>query len=139
MSEENKEIVRRSLEDVSAADMSAFDKYFASEVVYHGAGEPDIQGLDGLKELVSMYLSAFPDVKTEIQDQAAEGAKVWTRYSHTATHTGELFGIPASGNKISVTAMSVHRLAGGKIAEFWDLTDLMSLMRQIGAIPTPGA
>ena len=139
MSEENKEVVRRFYEEVTAGDTSAFDKYCASDVVLHQAGEADIQGLDGFKELVRMYLSAFPDATTEIHDQAAEGDKVWTRFSHTGTHKGELFGIPASGNRMSITAISVNRLAGGKIVEVWDVTDNMSLMQQIGAIPAPGA
>ena len=90
MSEENKEIVRRSFEEITAGDMGAFDKYFASDLVYHGTGGMEIQGVDGFKEMVSMYLSAFSELKTEIHDQAAEGDKVWTRLTHVATHTSRL-------------------------------------------------
>ena len=139
MSEENKGLVRRFYAEVTAGGTSAIDKYCASELVMHQAGEADIQGVDAFKELVGMYLSGIHDVGTEIHDQAAEGDKVWTRFTHTGTHKGELFGIPASGNDMSISAMSVIRLAGGKIVEMWDLTDNMTMMQQIGAIPAPGA
>ena len=114
--------------------MSAIDKYFASDLVCHGTGGKEIPGVDGLKEMVGMYLSAFSELKTEICDQAAEGDKVWTRAEHFATHTGELLGIAPTGRGVSVGAMSVHRLAGGKIVEMWDFTDEMSLMQQLGVI-----
>ena len=66
MSEENKEIVRRSFEEITAGDIGAIDKFFASDLVYHGTGGMQIQGTDGLKEMISMYLSAFSELKTEI-------------------------------------------------------------------------
>ena len=138
MSEENKEIVRRSFEEITAGDIGAIGKYFASNLVYHGTGGMEIQGIDGFKEMVSMYLSAFSELKTEIRDQAAEGDKVWTRVTHAGTHTGELQGIAPTGKGISIGAMSVHRLAGGKIVEMWDFTDEMGMMQQLGVIPAPG-
>ena len=101
MSEENKEIVRRSYEEITAGHISAFDTYFASDIVYHGSGEMELQGIDGLKEYASMYVSAFSDLKTEIHDQAAEGDKVWTRATHVGTHTGDLQGIAPTGKGIS--------------------------------------
>ena len=138
MSEENKGIVRRSYEEITAGDMGAFARYFASDLVLHGTGGMEIRGIDGFKEMVSMYLSAFSELKTEIHDQAAEGDKVWTRLSHTGTHTGELQGIAPTGNGISIGVMNVHRLDGGKIVEMWDLTDEMGMMQQLGVIPAPG-
>ena len=138
MSEENKEIVRRSFEEITAGHIGAVDKYFASDLVYHGTGGMEIQGLDGFKEMVGMYLGAFSELKTEIHDQAAEGDKVWTRVNHVGTHTGDLQGIAPTGKRISIGAMSVQRLAGGKIVEMWDFTDEMGMMQQLGVIPAPG-
>ena len=138
MSEENKEIVRRSYEHITAGDIDAFDSYFASDLVYHGTGGMEIRGVDGLKEMARMYISAFSELKTKIHDQASEGDKVWTRASHVGTHTGELMGIAPTGKGISIGSMSVHRMAGGKIVEMWDFTDEMGMMQQLGVIPAPG-
>ena len=70
--------------------------------------------------------------------QATEGDKVWTRVNHVGTHTGELQGIAPTGKVVSIGAMSVQRLAGGKIVEMWDFTDEMGMMQQLGVIPVPG-
>jgi hypothetical protein len=32
----------------------------------------------------------------------------------------------------------IHRIAGSKIAESWANVDLLSMMQQLGVIPTPG-
>jgi len=54
------------------------------------------------------------------------------------THTGDFMGIPASGKRVSVVAIGIMRTADGRIAEFWGSPDVMGLMQQIGALPTPG-
>ncbi len=139
MSDQNKELVRKSFEHTAAGDLGAFDKYFSSDLVYHGTAGVEIQGLGGLKEMASMYLNAFSEIKMEIHDQAADGDKVWTRLNIVATHTGELQGIAPIGKGISIGMMTVHRLAGGKIVEMWDITDEMGMMQQLGVIPAPGS
>ncbi|MGW7415037.1 ester cyclase [Streptomyces sp. NPDC054863] len=51
------------------------------------------------------------------------------------THDGEFFGIPASGNRISVQAMNFYYLADGRIVGERGQPDLLGVMRQIGAVP----
>lgn len=84
-----------------------------------------------------MYRSAFPDLRFSVQDMVAEGEKVATRVGISATHEGELLGIPLSGRRLSFTAMELYRLEGGKIAEQWVNVDTLGMMQQLGAIPAP--
>jgi len=45
---------------------------------------------------------------------------VLTRVTHRAIHDqGELLGIAPTGEEWALTAMYVHRIEGGKIAEEW--------------------
>ena len=46
-------------------------------------------------------------------------------------------GIPATGKPIAVEALSVFRIADGKIAEEWTVWDALGLLQQIGAVPAP--
>jgi len=54
------------------------------------------------------------------------------------TQQGELLGIPPTGKHLRFGGMSIFRLAEGKIAEQWEEWDKLDLMRQLGAMPSPG-
>ena len=53
------------------------------------------------------------------------------------THWGELFGVPPTGKPVSITGIVVSRVAVRKIAEEWEVIDLLGVLRQLGAVPTP--
>ncbi|MFE3846262.1 ester cyclase [Thermoplasmatota archaeon] len=44
--------------------------------------------------------------------------------------------MPASGKQIAVPVIGIAQLVDGKIAEWWNFTDRLSWMQQIGAIPS---
>jgi predicted ester cyclase len=73
-----------------------------------------------------------------IELQVAEWDKVVGYWTMTATHGGELMGIPATGKRVKLTGVSIMRIAGGKIVEEWNEADQMSLMQQLGVVPAPG-
>jgi steroid delta-isomerase-like uncharacterized protein len=73
-----------------------------------------------------------------LDPQIAEGDRVVTPLTFRATHRGELQGIPASGKRVEIRALNIHRILGGKIAQAETVVDMMGLMQQIGAIPAPG-
>jgi predicted ester cyclase len=64
----------------------------------------------------------------------AEGDKVATRMRITATHKGELQGIPPTGKKVSISASDFVTIRNGKLVEHWVDTDQLGLMQQIGVI-----
>jgi steroid delta-isomerase-like uncharacterized protein len=136
MSEENKAIVRREIEEVFSAqgDLDVADEIFAPEYV----GYPeDVRGPEGAKETAKMYRNAFPDVQLSIEDQVAEGDKVVTRWIGSGTHQGEMMGIAPTGNQVRVDGMTISRIEDGKIVEEWEIYDALGMMQQLGAIPSP--
>jgi steroid delta-isomerase-like uncharacterized protein len=139
MSEENKEKVHRFLEETfNEGNLDVVDEIFASDYVLHDPGIPEeVSGPEGIKQFVQMYRSAFPDTHITVEDQLAEGDEVVTRWTGRGTHQGELFGIPASGNRVEDTGITISRFEGGKIAEDWTNSDFLGLMQQIGAVPSP--
>jgi steroid delta-isomerase-like uncharacterized protein len=140
MSEENKAIARRALEEVFSGqgDLDVADELFAPNYVGHDPASPeDIHGLEGVKEFAGMYRNAFPDVLMSVEDQVAEGDMVVTRWIASGTHQGDLMGIAPTGNRVTVAGTSVERIVNGKIEETWDNYDALGMMQQIGAIPSP--
>lgn len=79
--------------------------------------------------------SAFSDVRRPIEDLVVENDKVALLQRLEGKHTGDFLGVPATGNTVSVRAMSLLRIADGRIAELWGCLDSHRLMQQVGAIP----
>ena len=139
MSEENKTLARRVLEEVfNEGNLDVVDEIFAQDYVHHDPTMPEEgHGREHIKEFASMYRSAFPDVRIEIEDQIAEGDKVVSRWVASGTHEGDLMGIAPTGNRVTVVGTTIERIADGQIAETWDNYDALGMMRQLGAIPSP--
>ncbi len=133
--EENKALVGRAFEEGwNAGNLEVFDEVTSSDYVLHDPSLPeDVVGVDGIKGFASAFLGAFPDLRFAIEEQVAEGDKVVTRWTSSATHQGELMGIAPTGNRTEVSGVTVSRISGGKIAEDWNSWDALGLMRQIGA------
>lgn len=133
-SEENKALVRRAWEGVSEGNLYVFDEVYAADCIIHEPDE-DVRGIEGLKQFVSMFLEAFPDLSITVEDEIAEGDKVVTRWRARGTHQGELRGIAPTGNRVNVSGITIHRIEGDKIVEEWESPDNLGLMQQIGAVP----
>jgi predicted ester cyclase len=93
---------------------------------------------EGLKQFVTMFRSAFPDLKATVVASAAEGDELWVQAEVTGTHQGELGGIPATGKKVKVLMFDRVRFKDGKAIEHWGLTDDMGMMTQLGVVPEMG-
>ena len=61
----------------------------------------------------------MPDWQTMIDDLIAEADEVVARITMTSTHTGDFWGIPATGNQVEFTGIYIVRIANGKIVEHW--------------------
>ena len=88
--EENKEIVRRVIEDgVNGQNPAVFDELISPTFVDHEAEGSEPRGPEGEKELLSSVRESFPDWRWEIEDMLAVEDKVVTRYVARGTHKGE--------------------------------------------------
>jgi steroid delta-isomerase-like uncharacterized protein len=137
MAEDNKDLSRRFFEVMSSRNVEWFDEVMSPDYVQHDPVLPeDTHGIEAIKETMSGYLDAFPDLRMTVQDQIAEGDKVFTRWVAEGTHQGELMGVPPSGNRVHVEGMTIDRFENGKFVESWDNWDALGMMQQMGAIPT---
>jgi hypothetical protein len=73
--EENKAIVRRFFEAFSRNDVAAFEEVTSRDVVYHTAPPGLAAGIQGYRELMTMYHSAFPDLQLTIDDVACSSLR----------------------------------------------------------------
>src|SRR5947209_10646479 len=117
--EDNKATARSSFEEVmNNVNLAVIDEVFSPTYMLH-APSGLVHGLEGFKQFVLGYRSAFPDALYTIEEMIAEGDKVVTRWSGTGRHLGELMGIPPTGKRATVTGISIGRYEGGKLVEEW--------------------
>jgi steroid delta-isomerase-like uncharacterized protein len=136
MSEANKGLVRRICEEViNKGNFGILDEAVSNDYVYREATVGEKRGKTGFRELVTMYRTAFPDLKMTIEEQVAEGDKVVTRWTAIGTNRGELMGRAPTGKQVRVQGMVVTRFVNGKIAEETEIYDALGMLRQLGALP----
>ena len=136
--EAHKTIVMQLYEEVfNRGDLDLVDTLISPKVVNHDPQLPPgvPNGPRGLKAVVTMLRSAFPDDHHTIEDLVAEGDKVVVRLTHSGTHQGSFLGLPPTGKHISQTSIHIFRFAEGKLVEAWANRDDLGLMQQLGTIP----
>jgi predicted ester cyclase len=138
--EENKALVRQFYAEIDAGNIDAMDELVAENYVDHNpAPFPGLPaGREGLKRAFEIFWKATPG-RHEIEDQIAEGDKVVTRLTAYGRHEGDLPGpLHATGADLRETAVAIHRIVNGKLAEHWSDRNDLALMQQLGVITLPG-
>ncbi len=133
--ESNKQIVRRYQDAYNSNDLDALQNIMAEDVLTPTIIPGFPKGLEGAKAIHRKTLIGMPDAHTRIDELIAEADRVVARHTLTGTHTGDFFGIPATGKEISVSGVYIVRIADDKIVEHWGIEDEAGLLRQLGVIP----
>ncbi|MFX0200843.1 MAG: ester cyclase [Candidatus Hodarchaeota archaeon] len=129
--EENKAIVRRWFEATNIQNLSVFNDLVAPDFIDHTR---QVQGLENVKQFVTMVFKAFPDFHAKIEDIIAESDKVWVRSTVSATHISEFRGLVPTGKKFTEASVDIFRVVDSKIVEGWNIQDELNFLKQIGAI-----
>ena len=136
--EENKALVRRFYEAIDKGDIDVLDELVAEDYADHSPPPfPFPPGREGLKQSFQLFWESTPG-RHVIEDQIAEGDKVVTRLTCYGQQTGDLPGIPATGNDMEMTATVIHRIAGGRLVEKWSDKDVLRMLQQLGVLPAMG-
>ena len=133
--EGNKEVIRKGWESYAKGDLDGIATMYHDDVVFHGAADEEIQGRDALIAWDNDYLMAFPDIEAHVEDQIAEGDRVFSRVRTVGTNTGPLMGKAPTGNRVELRLMTVHRFRDGRVAEEWAVFDRLDMMTQLGHVP----
>jgi steroid delta-isomerase-like uncharacterized protein len=134
--ESAKALARRVFDEVwTQGNLDVIDELFASDCTSFDPVNGEVRGPAGVRGLISMYRTAFPDTRMTILHQLAERDWVATHWTATGTHQGELMGIPPTGTQVTVSGVQLMRVVDGKIVEGTGVFDALGLLQQIGAVP----
>mgnify|MGYP001156896370 FL=1 len=134
MSAENKALFQDFIDGMNNQDYTFIDRLIDPNFVDHDPAPGQAPGLQGIKDLMKMFFTAFPDIHVTIDHVVADGDTVAGAVTTTGTQDGDFMGIPKSGKKISMREIHMMRVADGKMVEHWGLGDSMSMMQQLGVL-----
>ena len=138
--EENVELMRRWFREVwnEGRTQTIYD-LLAPDAVAIGELEDgsELRGPAEFVPFVERLRGAFPDINVAIEDAFGAEDKVVLRWSATMTHRGDHLGMPATGQKVRITGMTIARIVDKQIIEGWDNWDQLEMLKQIGAYERP--
>jgi len=135
MSAENEAVVRRFYEQMcNERKNDLAGELFTEDHIMHDPQVPAGTGPQGMVDVVSVYQKGV-EGHWGIEEVISADDKVIVRWTGSGTHVAELNGIPPTGKKIAVDAISIHQVRDGKIAESWEVWDTLGFLQQLGVVP----
>ena len=126
-------LAERYLRGLNDHDPDAVDGFVALDYVNHNAYVTD--GREANRVWWSTFFTAFPDIKATMDDLVVAGDRVVGRFTYRGTHTGPLYGVPATGKPIEMRSIDIWRIENGLFVEHWDELNYLELFQQMGLIP----
>jgi len=107
------------------------DKNFDKQITLISSPE-NVVGIENFKAYYSNYLTGFSDIKFTVIDVFGQGNKIIKHWNFKGKHTGNFFGIPATGKTVNVEGVTLVKMKNGKIAQEQDFMDNWVFMQQLG-------
>ncbi|WP_250286217.1 MULTISPECIES: ester cyclase [unclassified Frankia] len=130
----NKTIARRLYEEiVNEGRLELLDDFLAKDASRStGSGT---FGRDSFASHVTELRHNVTDLKTTVTDIVAEGDRVVVFWRIQGIHSGEVWGVPGTGNTIDGTSISLITFHDGKVVDYVVTPDRLTILQQLGAIP----
>jgi predicted ester cyclase len=128
----------RELELYDTGDVACADEVFAPDLIDHNAPADAASGIDGMRASIAAVRDGFTGTQHRIlfHRELSDGWVV-IHWQMTATHTGDAFGVPASGNPVAINGNDIMRVVDGKITEIYHVEELLKLTQQISTGAQP--
>lgn len=135
--EDNKKTARRLVkEGINTGNWAVMEEIISPSAVDHSLPPGLPSNREGFKMFMTGFRAAFPDLTYTVQDEMADGDKVYNLSMGTGTMKGDFQGMKASGKKATWQEMHVVRFdASGKVVEHWATVDQVSMLTQLGFMP----
>ena len=135
--ETSKNLARRFyVEILNARQIETVDDLAVAEYDEHEPLPGQRDNREGLKDRVRILTEALSPTFT-IEDMIAEGDRVVVRWTNRGTHVAPFIGIPPTGRTFEIAGIDVYRVENDRLAEHWHVVDQLTMLQQLGLLPTP--
>lgn len=137
-SEDVHALFQRFEEAMNARQLDRLDDVLTPDFVRHCQATPQVvvNTREDFVKFLEQDAAMFPDNVQTFKHVIVEGdmAGFWATYE--GTQTGQMGPFPPSGKGASFDFAGVARLEDGKFAEWWITWDNMTILAQLGHLPT---
>lgn len=130
-------IVQDHFDRANRGDRAGAAALYAPDIQFHGLA-PVALDREGWLQAMAGFGGEFPDANFAIHDLSADGDRVAVRHTFHGTHQGDFQGIPPTGRRVAMDGTITYHSSDGIIVAGWLHADMLGLLQQLGAIPTPG-
>jgi len=135
---QGKSIIRRVLDEAfNQGDLAVVDELVAPNGISHHLSWGTPANRTGLKQLIAMFRTAFPDLHCTIEDEIIQGDKTAAHWTMRGTHKGLFLGNSPTSKSISVKGLIYARIENDQVIENYILIDQMGILQQLGLVPPP--
>jgi len=115
--EDNTAVLRRLAEEFNKRNFAVIEEVFSPNFVLHDAHHPHWpRGLEGARKMVTVMLTAAPNLQIMVEDTVTEGDKVVVRWTFRGTSARVSVPDAASSEEpISELGIGVYRLVEGAV------------------------
>jgi uncharacterized protein (TIGR02246 family) len=93
-----------------------------------------LEGRAEIERVYRLWFSAFPDITTHADTSLIDGDRAVQVLRFSGTHTGEFFGLAATGRRVEVTMACVLTCADDRIIEERRIYDFTGVLVQVGVL-----
>ena len=133
--EENKEIIRKIYDGLNDGDFDVLDQHFADDFKAHSIGGVVLDKAAYKQFIRNVSTSVCPDLQSDLEYMVAEGDRVWFSWVWAGTDKGGFGGNPPTCRRLSVKESVLCRFENGKITEYRQYADRLSMWQQLGIDP----
>ncbi len=133
--EQNKEIALNLSKSIMNGEWDKVGELIAEDFTYVGDGADPIGKIQYIGFMKNVLCGAMTEMEMDFVRIIAEGDLVAVEYTNKMTHSGEFFGVPATGKKVLASGHFIREVKDGKITAEWQTTNALGLLKQLGAIP----
>jgi steroid delta-isomerase-like uncharacterized protein len=117
-------------------DMENVLRFYAPDCVSDDVGQgSQLHGREGLRLMLQMYWSAFPDLRFQITDTVIQESRLAIAWMAEGTHEGAIMNIPPTGHQVEVRGMSIVDVQDGMVVRAQYLWDIAGMLRHMGLLP----
>jgi Predicted ester cyclase len=119
---------------INEGKINLLDSAFSPDIVLH-TSPTEIRGIDSAKKYYANYVTGFSNRQFIVKEIFGQGDKLVKYWLFKGTHSGDFFGIKATGKTVNVEGATIARIVNGKIMEERDFFDNLEFSQQLGLIP----